>query len=102
MSDLLGSFPLPIEVIPMAQSLVSRRLVERGGTPVLRDDFLTDNGNAIITVRNLDLSDPPSLEKELNSLPGVVENGIFACRRPDMLIVGAESGIEQLTYPQIF
>ena len=102
MSDLLGSFPLPIEVIPMAQSLVSRRLVELGGTPVLRDNFLTDNGNTIITVRNLDLSDPPSLEKELNSLPGVVENGIFACRRPDMLIVGAESGIEQLTYPQIF
>ena len=99
MSDLLGSFALPIEVIPMAQSLVSRRLVERGGTPVLRDDFLTDNGNAIITVRNLDLSDPPRVEKELNSLPGVVENGIFACRRPDMLVVGTESGIEQLTYP---
>ena len=97
-SDTLGSFPLPIEVIPMAQSLVSRRLVEMGGTPVLREDFETDNGNVIINVRNLDLTDPPRVEKELNNLSGVVENGIFAVRRADMLIVGTASGVDQMTY----
>ena len=95
MSDVLGSFPLPIEVIPMAQSLVSRRLVEKGGTPALREKFLTDNGNIIISVRNLDLTDPPKVEKELNNFPGVVENGIFASHRPDILMVGTDSGIEQ-------
>ena len=95
MSDVLGSFPLPIEVIPMAQSLVSRRLVEKGGTPALREKFLTDNGNIIISVRNLDLTDPPKVEKELNNFPGVVENGIFASHRPDILMVGTDSGIER-------
>jgi ribose 5-phosphate isomerase A len=99
MSDMLGSFPLPIEVIPMAQSLVSRRLIEMGGTPILREDFRTDNGNVVITVRNLDLTDPLQVEKTLNNLPGVVENGLFAQRRADILLIGTHSGVERLTWP---
>ena len=96
LSDVLGSFPLPIEVIPMAQSLVSRRVIAMGGIPELRPDFVTDNGNVVLDVRNLDLTDPLSIELELNAIAGVVENGIFARRRADVLLVGQNEGVETL------
>ncbi len=95
-SDVLGSFPLPIEVIPMARGLVSRQVVGRGGTPSLNENFLTDNSNVILSVRNLELTQPLIVEKELNNIPGVVENGIFAQRRPDVLMIGTDSGVEQV------
>ena len=96
LSDVLGSFPLPIEVIPMAQSLVSRRVIAMGGVPELRPDFVTDNGNVILDVRNLDLTDPLSIELELNAIAGVVENGIFAHRKADVLLVGQNDSVETL------
>ena len=96
LSDVLGSFPLPVEVIPMAQSLVSRRVIAMGGIPELRPDFVTDNGNVILDVRNLDLTDPLSIELELNAIAGVVENGIFAQRRADVLLVGQGADVEIL------
>jgi len=97
LSDVLGSFPLPVEVIPMAQSLVSRKLIGMGGLPELRPDLITDNGNVILDVRNLDLTDPMTVEVALNSIAGVVDNGIFAQQRADVLLVGRGSGVEQLT-----
>ena len=96
LSDVLGSFPLPVEVIPMAQSLVSRRVIAMGGIPELRPDFVTDNGNVVLDVRNLDLTDPLSIELELNAIAGVVENGIFAQRRADVLLVGQGADVEIL------
>ncbi len=96
LSDVLGSFPLPVEVIPMAQSLVSRRVIAMGGIPELRPDFVTDNGNVILDVRNLDLTDPLSIELELNAIAGVVENGIFAHRKADVLLVGQNDSVETL------
>ncbi len=96
LSDVLGSFPLPIEVIPMAQGLVSRRLVGMGGTPVLREKVETDNSNVILDVRNLRLVDPLQMESDLNNIAGVVENGIFARRSADVLLVGTDSGVEKL------
>tara|TARA_B100000686_G_scaffold354436_1_gene464681 strand:+ start:6733 stop:7404 length:672 start_codon:yes stop_codon:yes gene_type:complete len=96
-SDVLGSFPLPIEVIPMARGLVSRQLVARGGTPELHEKFITDNDNLILRVRNLDLTNPLTFEQELNNIPGVVENGIFAQRRPDVLMIGTQFGVETVT-----
>ena len=80
----------------MAQSLVSRRLVVLGGTPVLRESVETDNGNVILDVRNLNLVDPLQTERDLNNIVGVVENGIFACRPADVLLVGTNSGVSQL------
>ncbi|SVE21465.1 uncharacterized protein METZ01_LOCUS474319, partial [marine metagenome] len=74
MSDVLGSFPLPIEVIPMARSLVSRRIVGFGGVPEFREGFITDNGNQILDIKRLELTDPIRLETEINSIPGVVDN----------------------------
>ena len=97
LSDYLGSFPLPIEVLPMAQSLVARRLIAMGGQPTLRHDFTTDNGNVILDVRNLDLTDPLRMEAQINLLAGVVDNGLFATRRADVLLVGSDSGVKQLT-----
>ena len=96
LSDVLGSFPLPVEVIPMAQSLVSRRVIAMGGIPELRPDFVTDNGNVILDVRNLDLTDPLGIELELNAIAGVVENGIFAHRKADVLLVGQNDSVETL------
>ena len=84
----LGTFPLPIEVIPESRSLVSRKIVSMGGTPLYRSGFLTDQGNEIIDVKNLDISDPMNLEMELNNIPGVVENGIFAVNKPSEILVG--------------
>ena len=97
LSDVLGSFPLPIEVIPMAQSLVSRKLIGMGGLPELRPDLTTDNGNVILDVRNLDLTDPITVETALNAIAGVVDNGIFAQQRADVLLVGRASGVDHIT-----
>ena len=91
---VLGEFPLPIEVIPMARAFVSRKLTGLGGRPELRDDFVTDNGNLILDVRNLDLIDPVRTETEINQLPGVVTCGLFAHRRADVVLVATENGIE--------
>ena len=84
----LGAFPLPIEVIPESRSLVSRKIVSMGGIPLYRSGFLTDQGNEIIDVKNLDISNPMNLEMELNNIPGVVENGIFAVNKPSEILVG--------------
>ena len=93
--DVLGEFPLPIEVIPLARSYVSRQIVRLGGLPELRAGFTTDNGNEILDVRNLDLLNPTTVEAELNNISGVVTNGIFAHRPADVVIVGAAAGVEQ-------
>lgn len=94
---VLGKFPLPVEVIPMARSYVARELVRRGGQPVLRESaagrpFTTDNGNVILDVRNLHITDPVALETDLNQLAGVVSVGLFARRPADLLIAGAPAG----------
>ncbi|WP_410474871.1 ribose-5-phosphate isomerase RpiA [Guyparkeria sp. TX1] len=90
--DVLGDFPLPVEVIPMARSMIARELVKRGGQPVYRDGFVTDNGNQILDVHNLRIMEPAKLEAELNDLPGVVTVGIFALRPADVLILGTADG----------
>ncbi|MEK9785471.1 MAG: ribose-5-phosphate isomerase RpiA [Gammaproteobacteria bacterium] len=96
LSPYLGSFPLPVEVIPMAQSLVARKLIKMGGQPELREGFTTDNGNVILDVKKLDLTDPLAMETKINLLAGAVENGLFAARRADVLLVGSASGVEQI------
>ena len=83
----LGKFPLPIEVIPESRSLVSRKIVSMGGTPIYRQSFITDQGNQIIDVKGLDLSDSLKMEKSLNSIAGVVDNGIFAINKPKTVFV---------------
>jgi ribose 5-phosphate isomerase A len=92
--DLLGKFPLPVEVIPMAKSLVARELTKLGGLPELRHDFVTDNGNLILDVHNLRILDPVDIESQINNIPGVVTNGIFAKRSADVMIIGNELGPE--------
>ena len=94
---VLGAFPLPIEVIPMARSYVARQVVKMGGQPALRQGFTTDNGNVIIDVRNFKITDAVKLEAELNNIPGVVTNGIFALRPADVLILGTPQGARTLT-----
>jgi ribose 5-phosphate isomerase A len=94
--DVLGKFPLPIEVIPMARSFVARQLVKRGGLPELRVGFTTDNGNMILDIHNLNILKPTKMEAEFNNIPGVVTVGIFALRPADILILGTESGIDRL------
>jgi ribose 5-phosphate isomerase A len=94
--ERLGTFPLPIEVIPMARSLVARRLVGYGGRPVWRQGVVTDNGNHILDVHGLDIEDPPALERELNQLVGVVTVGLFAQRPADVLILGTDQGVRIL------
>jgi len=89
---MLGKFPLPVEVIPMARSHVARQLVKAGGTPVLREGFVTDNGNVILDVHNLEIMEPAKLEGQLNDIAGVVTVGIFALRPADVLILGAAEG----------
>jgi ribose 5-phosphate isomerase A len=95
--DVLGAFPLPIEVIPMARSFVARELTKRGGAPVLRENFTTDNGNLILDVHNLKITDPVTLEHELNDIPGIVTVGIFAIRPADVLLLGTKDGVKTLT-----
>lgn len=95
--DVLGRFPLPVEVIPMARSYVARRIARLGGQPVLREGFTTDNGNVILDVHNLRIEDPAALESELDHYAGVVTNGLFARRGADVLLLGTDSGVETLT-----
>jgi len=92
--DMLGSFPLPIEVIPMARSYVARAVVRLGGNPVYRENFVTDNGNEILDVWNLQITAPTELEATLNNITGVVTNGLFALRPADVLLLGTDSGVE--------
>ena len=92
----LGKFPLPVEVIPLSRSLVSRRLVALGGNPELRVDCTTASGHQIVDVHNLDLSKPLTMEEELNKIPGVVENGLFARHPADVLVLGTQKGVEVL------
>ena len=92
----LGQYPLPVEVIPMAQSFVSRQLVKAGGQPVLRTGFVTDNGNHIVDVHNLRISNPPEVENRLNQIPGVVTVGIFAQRRADILLISGDDGVREM------
>ena len=94
--DRLGRFPLPIEVIPMARSLVARAVVRLGGRPELRTGFVTDNGNEILDVHGLDILDPPALEGELNQFAGVVTNGLFARRGADVVLVGTGRGVRTI------
>jgi len=91
--DLLGAFPVAVEVIPMARSYVGRQIVKLGGDPVYRQGFVTDNGNVILDVHNLKILDPMTLEQTLNNIPGVVANGIFAMRPADVLLLATSSGI---------
>ncbi|HUG03785.1 MAG TPA: ribose-5-phosphate isomerase RpiA [Steroidobacteraceae bacterium] len=93
---VLGRFPLPVEVIPMARSLVARRLVGLGGQPVLRQGFTTDNGNEILDVHNLKIADPRALEAEIGLLAGVVAVGLFARRGADILLVAGAGGVQTL------
>lgn len=90
--DVLGVFPLPIEVIPMARSYVARQLVKQGGIPELRENFTTDNGNVILDVHNLEISNPVEMERVFNNISGVVTVGLFALRPADVLILGKDSG----------
>jgi ribose 5-phosphate isomerase A len=94
--DVLGRFPLPVEVIPMARSFVARQLVKLGGQPVWREDFLTDNGNPILDVHGLRILDPPTLEAAVNAIAGVVTVGLFAQRPADIVLVGGPGGVRQL------
>src|SRR5690606_24405309 len=96
LADVLGKFPLPVEVIPMAQSYVGRQLAKLGGQPVLREGFKTDNGNIIIDVHNLSIMQPVELETRINSIAGVVCNGLFAQRPADVLLVADGSGVQTL------
>jgi ribose 5-phosphate isomerase A len=95
--DVLGEFPLPIEVIPMARSYVARKLVGLGGEPVWRQDFVTDNGNLILDVYGMSIIDPKGLEQQINQLTGVVTNGLFAQRPADILLLGTAQGVKTLT-----
>jgi len=95
--DVLGKFPLPVEVIPMARSLVARKIVQLGGQPVLRENFKTDNGNIILDVHNLSILNPVELEEKLDHLAGVVTNGLFARRPADVLLLGGDQGVLTLT-----
>jgi ribose 5-phosphate isomerase A len=94
--EVLGKFPLPVEVIPMARSFVARQLVKMGGQPVWRDGVVTDNGNVILDVHNLRLSDPTAFESAVNQIAGVVTVGLFALRRADILIVAGDDSVKTL------
>jgi ribose 5-phosphate isomerase A len=94
---VLGKFPLPVEVIPMARSYVARELVKLGGTPVWRKDFVTDNGNVILDVHHLTITAPAELEARLDQIAGVVTNGLFARRGADVLLLGTPRGVEKIT-----
>jgi ribose 5-phosphate isomerase A len=94
---VLGRFPLPVEVVPMARAYVARELARLGGRPRLRDGFVTDNGNVILDVAGLEIRDPVALEAELDHLVGVVTNGLFARRGADVLLLGTPGGVRTLT-----
>lgn len=92
----LGAFPLPVDVIPMARSYVSKQMIRAGGQPIWREGFVSDHGNHIIDVHNLKITNPVELETRVNQIPGVVTVGIFAHRRADLLLVGSESGVSTI------
>lgn len=92
--DKLGKFPLPVEVIEIAQSLVALEMVKIGGRPVFRENFTTDNNHIILDIHNLDISEPVKTEENINSLPGVITNGIFALRPADKLLVGSKDNVD--------
>ncbi len=93
---VLGKFPLPVEVLPMARSHVGREIVKLGGDPVYREGVVTDNGNIIIDIHNLDITRPIQLEEQLNQIVGVVTNGLFARRPADLLLLGTQNGVESI------
>ena len=95
--DILGRYPLPVEVIPMARSYVARELVKLGGQPEWRQGFVTDNGNAILDVYNLQITQPAQLETALNQITGIVTNGLFARRGADILLLGTPNGVKTHT-----
>ncbi|PKO86798.1 MAG: ribose 5-phosphate isomerase A [Betaproteobacteria bacterium HGW-Betaproteobacteria-12] len=94
--DTMGKFPLPVEVIPMACAHVARELTKLGGTPVLRAGFVTDNGNLILDVKGLAITDPKGLEARINQIVGVVTNGLFAVRPADVLLLGTAEGVRRI------
>jgi ribose 5-phosphate isomerase A len=94
--ETLGAFPLPVEVIPMARSHVAREIVKLGGDPVYREGVITDNGNVILDVHNMQIHDPRTLEAQLNGIVGVVSNGLFAARPADILLLGTLEGVKTL------
>jgi len=94
---VLGRFPLPVEVVPMARAYVARELLKLGGQPKLREGFTTDNGNVILDVSGLNIADPAALETSINNIVGVVTNGLFAQRSADVLLLGAASGVRTIT-----
>ncbi len=94
--DVLGRFPLPVEVIPMARNFLIRELSRLGGTPRLREGFVTDNGNQILDVHGLRITQPRALEEQINQIPGVVTVGLFAARGADVLLLGAAEGVQQI------
>jgi len=93
---ILGDFPLPVEVLPMARSHVGREIVKLGGDPVYRDGFTTDNGNIILDIYNMDISRPIQVEERLNNVVGVVTNGLFARRPADLLLLGTSEGVKSI------
>ena len=93
--DVLGKFPLPVEVIPMARSYVAREIVKLGGQPAWRQGFTTDNGNLILDVHNMSITDPVALEAALNQIVGVVTNGLFAQRGADVLLLGTPTEVKK-------
>jgi len=95
--DVLGKFPLPVEVIPMARSYIAREIIKLGGHPKLREGFTTDNGNIILDVHGMQILNPVELETSLNQLAGVVTNGLFARRGADVLLLGTASGVQTIT-----
>jgi ribose 5-phosphate isomerase A len=94
--SVLGAFPLPVEVIPMARSYVARKIVQLGGHPVLREGFITDNGNVILDVHGLEILNPIELEMDLNQIAGIVTNGLFAKRGADVLLLGTDNGVRTI------
>jgi ribose 5-phosphate isomerase A len=94
--DMLGRFPLPVEVIPMARAYVAREIVKLGGQPRLREGFVTDNGNVILDVQGLRIADPVAFETALNGIVGVVTNGLFACRGADLLLLATPHGVKHM------
>lgn len=92
----LGAFPLPVEVVPMARSYVARQLIKLGGMPEFRNQFVTDNGNHILDIHNFRIDQPVTMEDKINAIAGVIDNGLFAHRRADILILARESGVEVL------
>lgn len=96
--NILGNFPLPIEVIPMARSYVAREITLLGGQPALRQGFITDNGNVILDVHGLQILNPVELETELNQITGIVTNGLFARRAADILLLGSEEGVKTIAH----